>query len=88
MHVAKLIGYEYYEFTEAITTVCIFFIILSLSSAKLINVVENYVRNIFYDIGVVSITDTGSFNGSVNQAGAAADGGETAIADLTYLSGD
>jgi len=44
MHVAKLIGYEYYEFTEAITTVGIFFIILSLISAKLINVVENYVR--------------------------------------------
>jgi|TARA_B100000315_G_scaffold131719_1_gene121260 polar amino acid transport system permease protein len=44
MHVAKLIGYEYYEFTEAITTVGIFFIILSLISAKLINVIENYVR--------------------------------------------
>jgi len=44
MHVAKLIGYEYYEFTEAITTVGILFIILSLISAKFISMTENYVR--------------------------------------------
>ena len=29
-----------------------------------------------------------TFNGSINQAGAAQDGDEAAIADLTYLSGD
>ena len=29
-----------------------------------------------------------TFGGSINQAGAAVDGGEAAIADLTYLSGD
>ena len=44
MHVAKLIGYEYYEFTEAITTVGILFILLSLISAKLISMTETYVR--------------------------------------------
>lgn len=44
MHVAKLIGYEYYEFTEAITTVGILFILLSLVSAKLISMTETYVR--------------------------------------------
>ncbi len=44
MHVAKLIGFEYYEFTEAITTVGIFFILLSLISAKFINMIETYVR--------------------------------------------
>ena len=44
MHVAKLIGYEYYEFTEAITTVGILFIVLSLISAKLISMTETYVR--------------------------------------------
>ena len=44
MHVAKLIGYEYYEFTEAIPTVGILFIVLSLISAKFISMTENYVR--------------------------------------------
>ena len=44
MHVAKMVGYEYYEFTEAITAVGILFIILSLISAKLISMTEIYVR--------------------------------------------
>ena len=44
MQVSKLIGAEYYRFTEAITIAGIFFLIMSLIAAFLIRLVENYVK--------------------------------------------
>lgn len=44
MHASKLIGSEYYRFTEAVTVAGIFFLVMSLVSAALIRVVESYVR--------------------------------------------
>ncbi len=44
MHASKLIGSEYYRFTEAVTVAGIFFLVLSLVSAAGVRVVENYVK--------------------------------------------
>ncbi len=43
MNASKLIGSEYYRFTEAVTIAGIFFLVLSLISAALVRMVENYV---------------------------------------------
>lgn len=43
MHASKLIGSEYYRFTEAVTIAGIFFLVLSLISAALVRLVEQYV---------------------------------------------
>lgn len=40
MHAAKLIGSEYYRFTEAVTIAGIFFLVMSLVSAQLVRLVE------------------------------------------------
>ena len=42
----------------------------SQSGTTSISSSDNYVGNIFYDIGVIAITETASFNGSVNYADA------------------
>ncbi len=44
MQISKLIGAEYYRFTEAVTIAGIFFLVMSLVAAMLIRVVENYVK--------------------------------------------
>ena len=44
MHASKLIGSEYYRFTEAVTIAGIFFLIMSLVSAQLVRLVEAYVK--------------------------------------------
>lgn len=44
MQVSKLIGSEYYRFTEAVTIAGIFFLVMSLVAAALVRVVENYVK--------------------------------------------
>lgn len=44
MHASKLIGSEYYRFTEAVTIAGIFFLVMSLVSAQLVRFVENYVK--------------------------------------------
>ncbi|MES0827040.1 ectoine/hydroxyectoine ABC transporter permease subunit EhuD [Ruegeria sp. SCP11] len=44
MQVSKLIGAEYYRFTEAITIAGIFFLVMSLIAAFCIRIVENYVK--------------------------------------------
>ena len=44
MQISKLIGAEYYRFTEAVTIAGIFFLVMSLVAAMLIKMVENYVR--------------------------------------------
>ena len=44
MQVSKLIGAEYYRFTEAITIAGLFFLVMSLIAAFLIRIVENYVK--------------------------------------------
>ena len=44
MQISKLIGVEYYRFTEAITIAGIFFLVMSLVAAFLIRLVENYVK--------------------------------------------
>ncbi|MDA7984185.1 MAG: ectoine/hydroxyectoine ABC transporter permease subunit EhuD [Alphaproteobacteria bacterium] len=44
MHASKLIGSEYYRFTEAITIAGIFFLVMSLVSAQLVRAVEQYVN--------------------------------------------
>ena len=44
MQISKLIGAEYYRFTEAITIAGIFFLVMSLAAAFLIRIVENYVK--------------------------------------------
>ena len=43
MHASKLIGSEYYRFTEAVTIAGIFFLVLSLISAAIIRVIERQV---------------------------------------------
>ena len=40
MHASKLIGSEYYRFTEAVTIAGIFFLVMSLVSAQLVRLVE------------------------------------------------
>ncbi len=40
MHESKLIGSEYYRFTEAVTITGVFFLIMSLFSAQLVRIVE------------------------------------------------
>ena len=44
MQISKLIGAEYYRFTEAVTIAGIFFLVMSLIAAFLIRVVENYIK--------------------------------------------
>ncbi len=44
MQISKLIGAEYYRFTEAVTIAGIFFLVMSLIAAMLIKLVENYIR--------------------------------------------
>ncbi|MCY4541060.1 MAG: ectoine/hydroxyectoine ABC transporter permease subunit EhuD [Rhodobacteraceae bacterium] len=44
MHASKLIGSQYYRFTEAVTIAGIFFLVLSLISAVGIRAVERYVN--------------------------------------------
>ena len=44
MQISKLIGAEYYRFTEAVTIAGIFFLVMSLIAAMLIKMVENYIR--------------------------------------------
>jgi len=44
MQVSKLIGAEYYRFTESITIAGLFFLVMSLIAAFLIHLIENYVR--------------------------------------------
>lgn len=44
MQASKLIGHEYYRFTEAVTMAGIFFLVLSLAAAFLVNVVERYLK--------------------------------------------
>ena len=44
MQVSKLIGSEYYRFTEAITVAGIFFLVMSLVAAFLIRLVDQYVK--------------------------------------------
>lgn len=44
MQISKLIGAEYYRFTEAITIAGIFFLVMSLVAAMLIRLVDNYVK--------------------------------------------
>lgn len=43
MHASKLIGSEYYRFTEAVTLVGVFFLVMSLAAAWLVRLVEAYV---------------------------------------------
>lgn len=40
MHASKLIGSEYYRFTEAVTVAGVFFLVMSLVSAQLVRLVE------------------------------------------------
>ncbi len=44
MHASKLIGSEYYRFTEAVTIAGAFFLIMSLVAAGLVRLAEFYVR--------------------------------------------
>ena len=44
MQISKLIGAEYYRFTEAVTIAGIFFLVMSLIAAFLIRIVENYIK--------------------------------------------
>jgi len=44
MQVSKLIGAEYYRFTEAVTIAGIFFLVMSLIAAFLVRLVENHVK--------------------------------------------
>ena len=44
MQVSKLIGAEYYRFTEAITVAGIFFLVMSLVAAFLIRLVETHIK--------------------------------------------
>ncbi len=44
MQISKLIGSEYYRFTEAVTIAGIFFLVMSLVAAAMVRVVENYVK--------------------------------------------
>ncbi len=45
MHAAKLIGSEYYRFTEAVTLAGIFFLVMSLAAAALVRLAEGYITN-------------------------------------------
>lgn len=45
MRAAKLIGSQYYRFTEAVTLAGIFFLVMSLVSAFLVSLVDRYVRS-------------------------------------------
>ena len=44
MHASKLIGSEYYRFTEAVSIAGVFFLVMSLVSAQMVRWVENYVN--------------------------------------------
>lgn len=44
MHASKLIGAEYYRFTEAVTLAGLFFLVMSLVAAVLVRMVETRVR--------------------------------------------
>jgi len=44
MQIAKLIGSEYYRFTEAVTIAGILFLVMSLVAAVLIRIVDDYVK--------------------------------------------
>ena len=44
MHASKLIGSEYYRFTEAVTLAGVFFLVMSLIAAVLVRMVETRVR--------------------------------------------
>ncbi len=44
MHASKLIGSEYYRFTEAVTIAGVFFLVMSLVSAYLVRRVENWLK--------------------------------------------
>lgn len=44
MHASKLIGSEYYRFTEAVTVAGIFFLVMSLAAAALVRFAEAYIR--------------------------------------------
>ena len=44
MQISKLIGSEYYRFTEAVTIAGIFFLVMSLIAAFLIRIVDDYVK--------------------------------------------
>lgn len=44
MQAAKLVGMEYYRFTEAVTMAGVFFLIMSLAAAACVRVVEKYVK--------------------------------------------
>jgi polar amino acid transport system permease protein len=44
MQSAKLIGSEYYRYTESITVAGIFFLVMSLIAAQLVRLVENYLN--------------------------------------------
>ena len=44
MHAAKLIGSEYYRFTEAVTVAGVFFLVMSLISAQGVRAVERLVK--------------------------------------------
>ena len=44
MHASKLIGSEYYRFTEAVSIAGVFFLVMSLVSAQMVRWVENYVK--------------------------------------------
>ena len=43
MHASKLIGSEYYRFTEAVTLAGVFFLVMSLVAAVLVRMVETRV---------------------------------------------
>lgn len=44
MHASKLIGSEYYRFTEAMTVAGVFFLVMSLAAAALVRFAEAYIR--------------------------------------------
>jgi polar amino acid transport system permease protein len=49
MQAAKLVGMEYYRFTEAITMVGVFFLVMSLVAVAALKVIEHYVnRSVFH----------------------------------------
>ncbi len=44
MQASKLIGSEYYRFTEAVTMAGVFFLVMSLAAAWLVRLVEGYIK--------------------------------------------
>lgn len=48
MQVSKLIGSEYYRFTEAVTVAGVFFLVMSLVAAAMVRMVERYVNGRIY----------------------------------------